>query len=65
MYLDEYNIYQSVEQALLEYQNRQQTEEPVLLSGEDFKKDLPVYILSIGFIVIFAMALVFCALTGF
>jgi hypothetical protein len=65
MYLDEYNLYQSVEQALAEYQTRQQREEPVLPSGETFKADLPVYVLSLSFIILFVAALVFCAFNGF
>jgi hypothetical protein len=64
VYLDEYNMYQSIEQALLEYQYRQR-EEPEHPPEEDFKKDLPVYILSLSFIILFVTALVFCALTGF
>ncbi|MDR2104106.1 MAG: hypothetical protein LBP42_08405 [Treponema sp.] len=63
MYLDEYNMYQSIEQALLEYQNRQ-IEEPGCLSEENFRGGLPVYILAFTFAGLFTLSLLFCVLTG-
>jgi hypothetical protein len=63
MYLDEYNMYQSIEQALLEHQNRQ-NEETGRLSEESFKGGLPVYVLAFTFAAVFTISLFFCLLTG-